>query len=333
MKQLKKLLILFSLFIISTGVVKGVELKSSISYNGININTGNSLKGENWYISNVKGVNNETDYFSVILKNNQMVEINDEMYYLINYSGQYDSDRINKENSFVKINGNIKLAKYISSNLFLNFYLETDYKNYLASESGEYMAVAPKVEIKLPKNSITLSVKGDCKYFLNKVKQERVSKEYIYNVYGELEQEITTTESPIYTRRVDKGVEVTLSKEITETIYAEIFTSYGETNNNTKYGERQDTKIEVPDIANEGMSVSYGYIGWTPYNGNIGVLTLYGMYEKDIYIEENIELKSVISGFAYSKGGIKILGEIGVNGSYEFIDGGYSLSTYIKKAF
>lgn len=330
---MKKLLLIFSLLIIMGVSIKAIDIKTSTSYDGTNINIGNSITAENWSISSIKGANNEAEYYSLTLKNKQMIEINDGMYYVINYSGQYDTDRVNNQNTFVKINGNIKFAKYISSNMFLNLYIDTDYKNFVASEYGEYAAIASKAEVKFPKNNMTLNVKADCKYFVKKVKQIREEKTITDQLDDKGNFIITTSSAIVYTRRVDKGLEVTLSKEISDTVYFELYTSYGETNNKTKYGDTDYTTLSTPDLANEGMSVTYGYLSWNAYNGNIGSITLYGMYEKDIYTSDMVYIDTVTNGIVYGKGGIKWLGEVGVTGSYEYMYGGYSVSSYIKKSF
>lgn len=329
----RELLLCFLLIIFAVGI-EAKEFKTTASYDGNNINIGNSLLGEHFYISNIKGTNNDTNYCSLSIRNKQMIEVNDGIYYILNYSAQFDrdfneTDDNDKKNTFIKINSNTKFAKYISSNMFLNIYIDLDYKDFIATSDGKYIAVAPKIEAKFPKNNLTLNVKADCKYFLKKKNKMVDIYENINGTVVLIERKMTDS----YKRRIDKGVEITLSKEVTDSIYLELFTSYGETNNNKDYGTSDYTKTNVPDLNSVDMSVSYGYLGWTPYSGDIGTVTLYGMYEKDIQLADNEEGDSITNGFVYGKGGIKWIGEVGITGSYEYRSETYSISSYIKKSF
>lgn len=328
----KYLMLLFIIILLKVTNLYATELQTIASYDGTNVNIKNSISGEKVYFSFQRGANNETNYYSILLKDKKMVEINEETYYIINYSGQFDSDRVVEDNSFIKAKSELKLAKYISSNLFLNMYIEAEYKNYYMYFLGESLRGAAKVEFKFPKNNMNLNIKVDGKYFTNKTQTE--VEEIIINT--DINNMTTTTSAIVnksFPRRIVKGVEVSIDKTINENVYCELYSYYGKTNNNVNYGNKDYQKATLPDITNEELSITYGYLSWNVYNGDMGSFTMYGMYERDIAIATMTYQDYVTNGFVYGKGGIKWIGEVGVTGSYDYSSDGYSLSTYIKKSF
>ena len=246
----KYLMLLFIIILLKVTNLYATELQTIASYDGTNVNIKNSISGEKVYFSFQRGANNETNYYSILLKDKKMVEINEETYYIINYSGQFDSDRVVEDNSFIKAKSELKLAKYISSNLFLNMYIEAEYKNYYMYFLGESLRGAAKVEFKFPKNNMNLNIKVDGKYFTNKTQTE--VEEIIINT--DINNMTTTTSAIVnksFPRRIVKGVEVSIDKTINENVYCELYSYYGKTNNNVNYGNKDYQKATLPDITNE----------------------------------------------------------------------------------
>lgn len=347
----------YKIFIILTVILfsitaKAAEIETTALYDGTNTDIKTSFNSEKLYFSFQKGVDTGkgTKYFSVVLKDKKMIEINDEMYYVISYSGQFDNDRIikvikkeNEEddieytNSFFKLSSDIKLAKYINNNLFINFYLDNEYKNYFNYPSGESVRGATRVEVKFPKNNLNFNLKLDTKYFFN---------------VNKLQQEVGDKTVTIRAKRLDTSIEARVDKTIGDRIYFEAGNEYGRTNNNIKYKDKitpseemADTnnninykeKIipqseEMPDVNTETMDQAYVYLGCNVYSGNAGAVTLYGNFVRAIYMESKVYYDNINLGANYTKD-IKYLGEFGVSGNYETVNKDYSISTYLKKSF
>lgn len=333
MKIYKIIIITILMTILYSITVKAAEVETTASYDGTNTDIKTSFNSEKFYFSYQKGVNTGegTKYFSVVLKDKKMIEINDEMYYVISYSGQFDDDRIIKviekpteaenieyTNSFIKLSSDIKLAKYINNNLFLNFYLDNEYKNYYRYPSGESVRGSTRVEIKFPKNNLNFNLKFDTKYFFN---------------VNKLQNTVAGKTVTIRAKRLDTSIETRVDKTIGDSIYLEAGNEYGRTNNNIKYKDENIAQSEeMPDVNTEAMDQAYVYLGCNVYNGKAGSINLYGNFVRAIYIESKVYYDNINLGATYAKD-IKYLGEFGVTGNYETVNKDYSLSTYLKKSF